>query len=107
MYSRTRTFFEQFLTAFDKADVVIIADIFPGREHDTGLVHARELVEAMAKRGPDTSGPYGATNRQVMYGGDVEGTAKLLRSTLRSGDVAIIMGAGDVYIVTRLLLHEL
>jgi UDP-N-acetylmuramate--alanine ligase len=42
-----------------------------------------------------------------MYGGDVEGTAKLLRSTLRSGDVAIIMGAGDVYIVTRLLLDEL
>jgi UDP-N-acetylmuramate--alanine ligase len=102
MYSRTRTFFEQFLTAFDKADVVMIADIFPGRERDTGLVHARELVEAMAK-----SGPYGSTNRQVMYGGDVEGTAKLLRSTLRSGDVAIIMGAGDVYIVTRLLLDEL
>ena len=102
MYSRTKTFFEQFLTAFDKADVVMIADIFPGRERDTGLVHARELVEAMAK-----SGPYGSTNRQVMYGGDVEGTAKLLRSTLRSGDVAIIMGAGDVYIVTKLLLDEL
>ena len=102
MYSRTRTFFEQFLTAFDKADVVMIADIFPGRERDTGLVHARELVEAMAK-----SGPYGSTDRQVMYGGDVEGTAKLLRSTLRSGDVAIIMGAGDVYIVTKLLLDEL
>ena len=102
MYSRTRTFFEQFLTAFDKADVVMIADIFPGRERDTGLVHARELVEAMAK-----SGPYGSTSRQVMYGGDVEGTAKLLRSTLRSGDVAIIMGAGDVYIVTKLLLDEL
>jgi UDP-N-acetylmuramate--alanine ligase len=102
MYSRTKTFFGQFLTAFDKADVVMIADIFPGRERDTGLVHARELVEAMAK-----SGPYGSTDRQVMYGGDVEGTAKLLRSTLRSGDVAIIMGAGDVYIVTKLLLDEL
>ncbi|HKF38934.1 MAG TPA: UDP-N-acetylmuramate--L-alanine ligase [Ktedonobacteraceae bacterium] len=98
MYSRTRTFFEQFLSAFDKADVIMIADIFPGRERDTGLVHSRELVEAMA---------HGLTNRQVMYSGDVEGTAKLLRSTLRSGDVAIIMGAGDVYIVARLLLHEL
>ncbi len=107
MYSRTKTFFEQFLTAFDKADVVMIADIFAGREHDTGLVHARELVEAMTRRGRDTSSLYGSTSRQVMYGGDVEGTAKLLRSTLRSGDVAIIMGAGDVYIVTRLLLHEL
>src|SRR5260370_36351280 len=102
MERRSRTFFEQFLTAFDKADVVMIADIFPWRERDTGLVHGRELVEAMTK-----SGAYGSTSRQVMYSGDVEVTAKLLRSTLCSDDVAIIMGAGDVYIVTRLLLDEL
>jgi UDP-N-acetylmuramate--alanine ligase len=106
MYSRTKTFFEQFLTAFDNADVVIIADIFPGRENDTGLVHARELVEAMAKRGRDKSSPY-APDRWVMHGGDVQSTAKLLRSILRSGDVAIIMGAGDIYIVTESLLHEM
>jgi len=101
MYSRTKTFFEQFLTAFDNADVAIISDIFPGREHDTGLVHAQDLVEAMVKR--NQSGPY----KQVMYGGDVQSTAKLLRSALRSGDLAIIMGAGDVYIVTKLLLDEM
>ncbi len=107
MYSRTKTFFKQFLTAFDSADVVIIADIFPGREHDTGTVHARELVEAMAKRGRDTPGPY-APDRWVTHGGDVQSTAKLLRNMLHSGDVAIIMGAGDIYIVTEMiLLHEM
>jgi UDP-N-acetylmuramate--alanine ligase len=125
MYSRTKTFFEQFVTAFDSADVVIIADIFPGREHDKGLAHARELVEAIAKRGRNQSGqagPYrsgpttadksavGAINeplepeRRVMYGGNVQNTAKLLRSILRSGDLAIIMGAGDVYNVTEEIL---
>jgi UDP-N-acetylmuramate--alanine ligase len=112
MYSRTKTFFEQFITAFDRADMVIIADIFPGREHDTGLVHARELVEAMAKRGREridirsvnsAGGAYWPEER-VMYGGNVQSTAKLLRSTLRSGDLAIIMGAGDVYIVTEEIL---
>jgi UDP-N-acetylmuramate--alanine ligase len=112
MYSRTKTFFEQFITAFDRADMVIIADIFPGREHDTGLVHTRELVEAMAKRGREridirsvnsAGGPYWPEER-VMYGGNVQSTAKLLRSTLRSGDLAIIMGAGDVYIVTEEIL---
>jgi UDP-N-acetylmuramate--alanine ligase len=102
MYSRTKTFFEQFITAFDSADVVIIADIFPGREHNMGLVHARELVEAIAKRGRDKSGPYW----RVMYGGDVQNTAKLLRSILRSGDLAIVMGAGDVYIVTEVILSR-
>ena len=93
MYSRTKTFFAQFLHAFDAADVVIIADIFPAREQDTGLVHARDLVEAM------TPG-----KALVVHGGNVEETTALLRAMLRSGDIAIIMGAGDIYTVTERLL---
>jgi UDP-N-acetylmuramate--alanine ligase len=101
MYSRTKTFFEQFLTAFDSADVVIIADIFPGREHDYGFIHARDLVETMAKRTPFLS-----SEKCVIYGGNVENTAAVLRNTLRSGDVAIVMGAGDIYAVTEMLLQR-
>jgi UDP-N-acetylmuramate--alanine ligase len=103
MYSRTKTFLEQFKTAFDSADVVIIADIFPGREHDTGTIHARTLVDAMLMRGRDASG---RKMPQIMYGGNLQDTASLLRNTLHSGDTAIIMGAGDIYIVTEKLLHE-
>jgi UDP-N-acetylmuramate--alanine ligase len=102
MYSRTKTFFEQFLTAFDGADVVIIADIFPGREHDNGSIHALELVEAMMKRPPFLS-----QEKRVMYGGNVENTAAVLCNTLRSGDVAIVMGAGDIYAVTEGLLRRI
>jgi len=101
MYSRTKTFFEQFLIAFDDADVVIIADIFPGREHDNGSIHARELVEAMVKRPPFLS-----SGKRVVYSGNVENTATILGNTLRSGDVAIVMGAGDIYAVTETLLQE-
>lgn len=101
MYSRTKTFFAQFLTAFDSADVVLIADIYPGREHDTGSIHARELVEAMVKR-PAFSSP----EKRVMYSGNVENTATLLRNTLHSGDVTIVMGAGDIYAVTEKLLQR-
>jgi UDP-N-acetylmuramate--alanine ligase len=102
MFSRTKTFFEQFLIAFDSADVVMIADIFPGREHDTGSIHARELVEAMVKRPP-----FSSSEKRVMYSGNVENTATLLRNTLRSGDVAIVMGAGDIYTVTEKLLQRI
>jgi len=101
MFSRTKTFFEQFLTAFDGADVVILADIFPGREHDNGSIHALELVEAMMK-----SPPFLSSEKRVMYGGNVENTAAVLRNTLRSGDVAIVMGAGDIYAVTEMLLRR-
>jgi UDP-N-acetylmuramate--alanine ligase len=101
MYSRTKTFFEQFLTAFDSADIVVLADIFPGREHYTDLIHTRQLAEAMALQ------PYFAqAGKQIIYAGNVEDTANRLRRILRSGDLAIIMGAGDIYRVTEMLIQE-
>ncbi len=101
MYSRTKTFFEQFLSAFDAADVVMIADIFAAREQDTGLVHARALVEAMQMRSRRQH-----DEREIFYSGSLQATAQLLRQTLRSGDLVLIMGAGDIYTVTEALLQK-
>jgi UDP-N-acetylmuramate--alanine ligase len=101
MYSRTKTFFEQFLSAFDAADVVFITDIFPARERDTGLVHARELVEAMQRRPRFSEGV-----AQAIYAGSVQNTTLLLTNALRSGDIVLIMGAGDIYTVTEQLLRN-
>jgi len=101
MYSRTKTFFEQFLTAFDEADAVVIVDIYPGREHDTGLVHARELVAAMREQPSFTQ-----SGVPVVHGGSVAETATWLREHLRDGDLALIMGAGDIYRATEELLSE-
>ncbi|HEX7735992.1 MAG TPA: UDP-N-acetylmuramate--L-alanine ligase, partial [Ktedonobacteraceae bacterium] len=100
MFSRTKTFFEQFLSAFDAADEVIIVDIYPGRERDTGLVHARDLVVALQQQ------PFARAGVPVKHGGSVRETAQILRETLRDGDLAIIMGAGDVYQATEELLAE-
>ncbi len=100
MFSRTKTFFEGFLHAFDVADVTIIADIFPGREHDTGLIDAHKLVEGIARRSD-----YIQQGKQVMHGGSVEATTRLVQTILRSGDVLVVMGAGDIYLVTEQLLQ--
>ncbi len=99
MFSRTKTFFDQFLSAFTDADVTIIADIFPARERDTGLVSAQQLVVAMqpiAKK----------HGKQVLHGGSVQATAALLAGILQSGDIALIMGAGDIYTVTDEILKH-
>jgi UDP-N-acetylmuramate--alanine ligase len=101
MYSRTKTFFEQFLTAFEEADKVIIVDIYPGRERDTGLVHARDLVAALQQQ-PH----FVQSGVPVVHGGSVRETTDLLSKTLRNGDLAIIMGAGDIYQATEQLLAE-
>jgi UDP-N-acetylmuramate--alanine ligase len=101
MYSRTRTFFTQFLTAFAQADEIIIVDIYPGREHDTGLVHARELVEGLQQQPQILH-----SGIQVTHGGNLDETTALLRRNLRSGDLALLMGAGDIYQITEQLLQN-
>lgn len=101
MFSRTKTFFEQFRTAFDVADMALIADIFPARERDTGLISSRDLVAAIEQQ------PAFADGRcKVMHSGGVRETASMLRRVLRPGDLVLIMGAGDVYTVTEMLLQE-
>ena len=85
---------------YDAADVVIIADIFPARERDTGLIHSRELVIALAERPRFVQG-----GAQVYHGGDVGETGQVLTTVLHSGDLAVIMGAGDIYSVADQLLH--
>ena len=101
MFTRTKALFDDFVTAFQGADVVILTDINPGRERDTGLVHARDLVAAIA-RGPH----FAQSPEQVMYGGELSNVEALLRENLRSGDAAIIMGSGTIYTITKHLLHE-
>ena len=101
MFTRTKALFDDFVTAFQGADVVILTDINPGREQDTGLVHARDLVAAVAQGPHFTQSP-----EQVMYGGELSNVEALLRENLRSGDVAIIMGSGTIYTITKHLLHE-
>jgi UDP-N-acetylmuramate--alanine ligase len=101
MYSRTKAFFERFLQAFDAADIAILADIFPARERDTGLIHTRDLVAALREREHFTS-----QGGLVLHGGSVTETAALLAKTLETGDLVIVMGAGDIYMVTELLLHD-
>jgi UDP-N-acetylmuramate--alanine ligase len=101
MFSRTKTFFEQFLTAFNQADIAIIADIFAARERDSGLISSRELVEAMAKQ------PHFQQEGEVLYGGSVQATTQLLRNIIRDGDLVLVMGAGDIYTLTELVLEDL
>jgi UDP-N-acetylmuramate--alanine ligase len=40
----------------------------------------------------------------VLHGGSVQETAQMVRTTLCSGDIVLIMGAGDIYTITEQLL---
>lgn len=89
-YSRLKALLPDFASAFAAADEVLIADIYPSRETDTLGIHARDLAAAIGL--------------PAAYAGSIDETTRRLRDILRTGDVVITLGAGDVNRVLRDLL---
>ncbi|MBD7910955.1 UDP-N-acetylmuramate--L-alanine ligase [Clostridium cibarium] len=87
-YTRTKTLFDEFTTAFSDADELILMDIYAAREKNTGLVSSDELGDAIRKTGLK------CTN---VHSHD-EGTA-YLEKVATAGDLILTVGAGDVVIV--------
>lgn len=81
-YSRTARLYPDFLTAFDAAQRVCFIDIYAARETDTQGVSSEGLARDLGERG--------------LYASTPEVAAAALRSWLWPGDVAVVMGAGDV-----------
>ena len=88
-YSRTKALFDDFSRSFDAADRVLLCDVYAAREIDDGTVSSALLAEAIGER--------------ATYCGGIADTAHALRKELRAGDLAIVMGAGDIYKVFELL----
>ena len=92
-YSRTISFFDDFVDALSLADHLVLCDIYAAREIDTGEVSSAMLAEALRKKGVD------AVHIPVFE--DIE---KYLEKKISTGDMLITMGAGNaVKIATDLL----
>jgi UDP-N-acetylmuramate--alanine ligase len=85
-YTRTFHLHDEFLTAFDDADVLIVTDIYPAGEPPIPGVHARSLAQGIGARG----------GRDVRYVGDRTEAVEVLLRTVRPGDLVLTLGAGDV-----------
>lgn len=92
-YSRTQALFPGFVRTLALADRVVVSDIYPAREPDPGVVHARDLAHEIGTR--------------AIYGGTLAETASVLEDGLRPGDVLLILGAGDVREVGEAVLQRL
>ena len=86
-YTRLRDLFDDFLSAFDDADVLYLFDVYPAGEEPIADVSARRLYEALRARG----------HLEVHYLGAEEDPAARIASGSRAGDVIATLGAGDIY----------
>ena len=94
-YTRTKALFDEFVDAFDDADALILTDIYAAREKDVYDISSYKLMQAMKAKYPD---------REIYYVKDFEDIASYINKFAREGDIAMTMGAGDVYKVGELLI---
>ncbi len=88
-YSRTASLLSDFCTALSIADASYIAPIFASAR-ESGA-HVAVNAETIAQ----SAAALGYSNIQAFH--SKEAIAEHLRSDLKSGDVLILMGAGDIY----------
>ena len=86
-FTRLRDLFDDFLDAFDAADVLYIADIYPAGEEPIAEVNSRRLYEALRARG----------HLDVRYLGDEADAAARVAADSAAGDLIVTLGAGDIY----------
>ncbi len=98
---RTKALFEDFVRSFDKADMVLIPDIFfvAGRETiSEEEMNAQMLVQAIKER-DERNG----RNRMVEATGNLEQTKAAIDKIVKKDDVLLMMGAGDIYTLAETL----
>jgi len=95
-FTRTKGFLEDFGKCFGCADEVIIMDIYSSAREEQGGVHSTDLLEKISQNKKD--------KQQVKYIPTLKKVEEYLRDTTKSGEVIILMGAGDVFRVGHNLL---
>lgn len=91
-YSRTKAFFSQFVTCFDKADEVAYLPVFAAREQPIcGATSFRLYVQAKMQ------------GKRAFYLSDFPSAAQWIKARVGANDLLLALGAGDVCKVFSLL----
>lgn len=85
-YSRTQELMDEFVVAFNNADVLFILDIYAASEQPIDGITAEVLTENIKKFG----------HKNVTYIGDIDTATEKVRPALERGDLVITLGAGSV-----------
>lgn len=94
-FTRTKILLDSFSTAFEKADRVIITDIYAAREIDLGEVHSRDLASAV--KGVSDNSIYLSTFDEI---------ETYIIDNIKADDMVITMGAGNIYLVGESILNR-
>jgi len=96
-FTRTQDLFDEFLTAFDQADKLLVTDIYAASETPIEGVNSRKLVDGIRAMGhPD-----------VTYVADQQEMLDLLIAAAQPEDLILTLGAGDLNQLSARLVERL
>lgn len=87
LYSRTLDHHDSFGAEFMNSDVLLVLDVYGAREKPIEGVHGGLVSQSADRRG----------HRNAQFVGTKEAALQALKQDLRSGDLVVLMGAGDVW----------
>jgi UDP-N-acetylmuramate--alanine ligase len=85
-YTRLRDLMDEFSTSFSDADSVIVADVYPAGEQPIEGVDKHALADGVRRYG----------HRQVQALENAAVLPRLIKDEAKSGDVVVLLGAGDI-----------
>jgi UDP-N-acetylmuramate--alanine ligase len=85
-FTRLRDLMEEFQNAFNDADLVFVAPVYPAGEEPIEGVDAAALAEGLRAHG----------HRMARTVGGLDEVCAALRDLVADGDLIICMGAGDI-----------
>ena len=100
LYSRTRDFATAFGAALAAADLAFVTGIYPAREAPIPGVTSELVVAAARSEGAEVVALPALDDERL------EAAARTVEERLRSGDVVVTLGAGDVDRLARRLAEE-
>jgi UDP-N-acetylmuramate--alanine ligase len=95
-YTRTKALFEEFLTAFSPADLLLVTDIYSAGEEAIPGISSPLLCEGIRGKG----------QKNATYLAGFEAIAAYLLEIARPDDVVVTLGAGNVWQVGELFLQK-
>ena len=96
-YSRTQALFDDFTRAFYQSDVLLVLPIYAASEQAIEGVTGQLLCEGIQAHG----------HKEVFFAAEMKDAVTHLKKNLKSGDILLTLGAGDVWKVGEQVLKEL
>lgn len=94
-FSRTLSLLDDFAGSFSCTDILILADIYPSREKDTGIIHSKDLLGKLQNN-----------VKELYYLGSNEEIIQFIQQNAQKDDLILTMGAGNINEVAKSLVSE-